>query len=148
MAAAIFALLVGSLRAEGSGLRMLPVPTRVLEVGEIIGEKDITERQYQTTARSLIGIALDSSSVIGREVRRRIHPGRPIPLSATSVPRIVHRGDRVNMTYRHEQILISVQVIALADGAVGDVITARNIESGAMISAEVLGNGGLVAIER
>lgn len=129
--------------AEGAGIRLLPVPSAAISAGEIISASDLTQRKFQTTARSLSGIATEADEITGKQARRRLLPGRPVPLSALARPMAVQRGAKVTAAYEEAGLSISTQVIALQDGAAGDVIDARNPTTGAIVRAEVLPSGSL-----
>lgn len=129
--------------SEGS-ITSLPVPAVTLLPGEIVRPSQITERKFRTTPRSLTGIATQVSEVTGKEIRRRLLAGRPIPLSALSKPMAVRRGSKVTVSYEEEGFSISTEAVALEDGATGDVIEARNAATGNVIRAEVLASGRLM----
>lgn len=129
--------------AEEDGIRALPVPAATILAGQVIAPQDLGERQFRTTPRSLSGIALDAAEIAGKETRRTLMAGRPIPLSALRKPLAVKRGDKVTATYEEAGLSISTQLTALEDGAVGDRIEARNVSSGLTLEAEVQGPGTL-----
>lgn len=132
--------------SEGS-VTSLPVPTVTLLPGQVIQPAQITQRKFRTTPRSLTGIATQAGEVTGKEIRRRLLAGRPIPLSALSKPMAVRRGSKVTVSYEENGFSISTQAVALQDGATGDVIEARNAASGSVIRAEVLASGTLMVRE-
>lgn len=134
---------VSPARAEGAGIRLLPVPSATISAGEIVSASDLTERKFQTTPRSLSGIATEAGEITGKQARRRLLAGRPVPLSALTRPLSVRRGAKVNASYQDAGLSISTQVMALEDGAAGDTIDTRNLATGALVRAEVLQDGSL-----
>jgi flagella basal body P-ring formation protein FlgA len=145
----LFAALAGGLTvllcapAALAEIRELPVPTATIYPNDIITSAEITARKFQTTARSMVGIATSRSEIVGRQARRRLAAGKPIPLSAVSVPLAVKRGALVTASYSDAGLLISTSLIALQDGVEGDIIDARNTASGAVVRARVKSDGTL-----
>ena len=144
---AVLILLVNSAcfaRADaGTGIRLLPVPASTILAGQVISPGDLTQRKFQTTPRSLSGVATESNEITGKEARRRLLAGRPIPLSALAKPLAVKRGSKVTASYVEAGLSISTQLLALEDGGVGDMISLRNTSTGMIVSAEILVDGGI-----
>ncbi|MCA3554237.1 flagellar basal body P-ring formation chaperone FlgA [Aestuariivirga sp.] len=138
----------GSACAAGDGttVRALPVPRETMFPGDVITADRLTDRQFQTTEQSVRGIATSSSEVIGKETRRRLVAGMPIALGGLGTPLAIRRGAAAVAVYRDEGFSISTSVIALSDGAEGDVIDARALETGAVIKVQVLPDGALAVL--
>ena len=130
----------------GTVVRTLPVPRETLFPGDVLTSDKLTERQFQTTSQSVQGIATSSSEVLGKETRRRLTAGMPIALGGLGVPLAVKRGMAAVALYRDEGFSISTSVIVLDDGAEGDVINARALETGATIKVQVLPGGELAVL--
>ena len=132
--------------AANAAVRALPVPTVTILPGQVIGPEQMTAREFETSPRSLAGIATEDGQVIGREARRRLVAGRPVPLGGLGSPLAVRRGAPATAVYAEDGFSISTSAIALEDGAVGDVIDARATETGAIIKVQVLADGQLAVI--
>jgi flagella basal body P-ring formation protein FlgA len=130
--------------ADGAGIRQLPVPTSTIAAGQVIGAADLSQRKFQTTARSLAGIATEAEEITGKETRRRLLAGRPIPLAALMKPLAIRRGAKVTAVYETAGLSISTRLTALEDGATGDVISLRNIATGSLVQAKILPSGKVV----
>lgn len=130
---------------DGHGIRQLPVPVAAIAAGDIIRADDLTQRKFKTTPRSLSGIAMTADEIAGKEARRSLRAGRPIPLSAIMTPLAVRRGERVTAFYEDAGLSISTELLALEDGSTGDIISLRNISTGLVVRAEVL-EGGRLAV--
>jgi flagella basal body P-ring formation protein FlgA len=130
--------------ADGSaGIRLLPVPALAVAAGHVISPADLAERKFRTTPRSLLGIATRTDEIAGKEARRPLQAGKPIPLSALMKPLAVRRGAKVAASYAEAGLSISTQLLALEDGSIGDHISLRNTATGSIVSAEILANGAL-----
>lgn len=132
--------------AESPAIRALPVPRETIYPGEVVTAQRLTDRQFQTTSQSLAGIATSSAEIIGRQTRRRLAAGQPVPLGGLIVPLAIRRGMPGVASYREEGFSISTPVIALSDGAEGDVIDARATETGAVIKVQILAGGELAVL--
>lgn len=130
--------------AESAEIKLLPVPASTIPAGQIVSAAELTQRKFQTTARSLAGIASEMEDITGKETRRRLLAGKPIPLSALIEPIAIRRGAKVTAFYEGAGLSISTQLMALEDGGAGDVISLRNIVTGVVVHAEILNNGKLV----
>lgn len=127
----------------GTGIRLLPVPAVTIPAGQVMSSSDLTQRKFQTTPRSLSGVATEVTEITGKETRRRLLAGRPIPLSALATPLAVKRGSKVTASYVEAGLSISTQLLALEDGGVGDIISLRNTSTGMVVNAEILSDGGI-----
>lgn len=132
-----------SLPAGAANIRSLPVPLVTIYPGQPITASQLGERQFRTTATSLNGIATEFAEVTGREARRRLPVGKPIPLSVLQTPMAVRRGTTALVTYRENGVSISMPVTILQDGTVGAIIDARNMTTGAVIRVIVMAGGGV-----
>ncbi|MFM8748046.1 MAG: flagellar basal body P-ring formation chaperone FlgA [Aestuariivirga sp.] len=132
--------------AETGSIRSLPVPTVTIYPGQVIEADHLTSRRFQTTPQSLSGIAVDGEQILGKETRRRLIAGRPISLAALTKPAAIKRGESGVAFYREDGFSISTPVIALEDGASGDVIDVRATANGSVIQVEVKSNGELAVL--
>lgn len=129
--------------ANGASIRSLPVPVQTIYPGQAIRASQLMARKFQTTATSLNGIATDAREITGKEARRRLSAGQPIPLSVLQAPLSVRRGATSLASYDDDGLSISTPVTILQDGATGDVIDARNMSTGAVIKVVVLADGSV-----
>jgi flagellar basal body P-ring formation protein FlgA len=128
---------------DSGGIRLLPVPSTAIAAGDIISASNITQRKFKTTTRSLRGVALSAEEITGKEARRDLRAGKPIPLSALMKPLAVRQGEKVTVSYEESGFSISTKLMALEDGSTGDVISLRNLTTGIIVRAEVQENGKL-----
>ncbi|MEI6536048.1 MAG: flagellar basal body P-ring formation chaperone FlgA [Verrucomicrobiaceae bacterium] len=129
--------------AEVPAKRFLPVPKETIYPGEVVTSDRLTDREFMTTSQSLAGVATSAADIVGKETRRRLVVGMPVLLGGLGVPLAIRRGTSTTAYFRDDSFTISTQVIALSDGAEGDVIDARSLEAGAVIKVTVLAGGEL-----
>jgi flagella basal body P-ring formation protein FlgA len=145
--AAASLLLACSSASAGADVRALPVPAATIYPNDIITNAFVTERRFRVTERSVAGFATRRSELVGMQARRRLLAGKPVPLAALGMAQIVKRGAIVSAHYDGEGLSILTTLIALQDGAEGDLIDARNSESGVVVRAMVRGDGSLTVTE-
>lgn len=124
-------------------IRNLPVPATTILANETITAGMVVQRQFRVTATSTMGIATSRDQLTGKQARRRLVAGKPIPMSALQMPLAVKRGAGAPAVYATGGITISAYLVALQDGAAGDVITARNPETGIAVRVSVQPDGSL-----
>ncbi|WP_281648658.1 flagellar basal body P-ring formation chaperone FlgA [Parendozoicomonas sp. Alg238-R29] len=79
--------------------------------------------------------------VAGLNSRRQISPGKIIQPSMTSQPEMVERNKTVRIQVKSSGFSVSMKGQALESGSLGDQIQIRNMSSGKVITAEVIGKG-------
>lgn len=122
-------------------IRDLPVPNATIYPETLITESQVVPRSFRVTETSTNGFVTDMAQVVGKQARRRLIAGKPIPLSAISAPFAVRRGGVVTATYEEEGFSISTTLVALSDGVAGDVIQARNPDTGIVLPVAVQEDG-------
>lgn len=125
-------------------IRDLPVPAVAISSNEIISGEHLATRRFRVTPASVAGFALDAGFLLGKQARRRLAAGKPIPLSAIGEPIAVRRGATVQARYSDAGLSITASVVALTDGFEGDEIQARNPASGSVVDAVVQADGSLL----
>ena len=136
-------LLTGSLLADDAAAP-LPVAKRTIYPGDTITEDMITLKP----AAELKGVGLlatDVESLIGKTARRTLLPGQPIPRVAIREAYVVFQGKTVPVVFQSGTVTITGVAFALESGSPGEMISARNPDSGVVIRGVVQPNGSLRA---
>jgi flagellar basal body P-ring formation protein FlgA len=118
-----------------------PVPTRVIYPGETITQSAIEDARLKKGSRLTADMAADAQEIIGKVSRRTLLPGRTIPLAALRETFLVENGKPVEVRYVAGGMTIAITAIPLQDGAIGDMIKVRNIDSGTTFMGVVLADG-------
>lgn len=113
---------------------------RTLPVGTIISAADL-----RAVDGTRAGIS-DPSQAIGMQTRITIQEGRPLHPTMLQPPRIVTRNQFVRITFQRGALRIEAEGRAMADGAAGDTIRVMNMDSRATVSALVMPDGSLMAL--
>ncbi len=145
LAAAMALCLPASARAyDVSGKAVFPALKATAFPGEIISGDmvDLVPAGHQ----SLVGsIVTDKESIVGKMVRRTLLPGQPIPRNALREPYVIHQGRTVTLIFQSGSITITGVALALESGSVGDIINARNPDSGTVVRGVIQADGSLRA---
>jgi len=142
-AAMAWALLAAGLVASPvrAGELELPVPRVTIYPGDAIGEEHLVERAFiaHTVARATVYDR--RQAVVGKVARRTLLPGQPIPIAGTREPYVVAQGNVALVVFETAGLKITTNAMALQNGSIGDLVTLRNIDSGAIIRGTVASDG-------
>jgi flagellar basal body P-ring formation protein FlgA len=132
-----------SARMAGAEELELPVPRAVIYPGDVVSDELLVGRAFiaHTVARSTIYEVRDA--LIGKVARRTLLPGQPIPLGAIRDPYLVMQGKTVTVVFEHGGLTITANALALQNGGLGEVVSLRNLDSGAVIKGTVASNGSI-----
>jgi flagella basal body P-ring formation protein FlgA len=134
-------LFVGAANAE---IRSLPVPSLTIYPGETITAAMLTEKKFAGSAQSLNAAVTSAGAIIGMTAKRTLLPGRLIPPNAVKPADLVKQGALTAAVFRSAGLTISTYAVALRSGVEGDIIEARNPETGVVLRAVVQADGTLL----
>lgn len=131
-----------SLNATGQAHVFLPVvhAEGIIDRGQTLTANDL-KLQRINIAKARRGYYNRIEEVAGLAAKRRIRAGQTITPALLEQAMAVRRGQPVKIVASHDGIEASTSGEALADGQPGDVIRVRNMGSGKVIDAKVLGSG-------
>jgi flagella basal body P-ring formation protein FlgA len=116
------------------------VPTRIIYPGEELTGAHVEEIEV-TNPNIAGGYASDVSQIVGLISKQTLLPGRTIPLAALRTPAAVTRGSNARLVFTVGNLTLSASGSPLTDGAVGDVVRARNLDSGVIVNGTVMQDG-------
>ena len=117
-----------------------PVPAVTIYPGDMIRDDQLVDQDFPDAATS-IAIANNRTMLVGKVARRTLLPGKAIPANAVGEPRLVTIGARVRVVYEDGPLNITAYAAALQNGAAGDFVSVRNVESGVTVSGMVAPDG-------
>ncbi|MBB4227646.1 flagellar basal body P-ring formation chaperone FlgA [Rhizobium mongolense] len=126
--------------AASAGMGYAVVPTAIIYPGETISGGQLQEVEV-TNPNLASGYAKSIEEVRGMISKRTLLPGRTIPVSALREPYTVTRGSQIRLIFRIGAMTISAAGSPLEDGSTGQVVRARNMDSGVIVSGTVLADG-------
>ncbi len=135
-------LVLGAAAARAEDV-IVAVPSVTIYPGDVVGDEQLVERAFAPGTLGKFAIAQDRSMLVGKVARRTLLPGKPIPLNGVKDPDVVTRGGSVLAVYKSGGLTISSVVQPLRAGGVGDIIEARNTDSGKIIRGAIQADGTL-----
>jgi flagella basal body P-ring formation protein FlgA len=132
---------------EAGDMGTAVVPTEVIYPGDVISSAQLEE--LDVTNPNLTGdYAKKIGDVTGFVSKRTLLPGRTISMSALRQPYAVTRGSNARLIMSMGSMTITAAGTPLDDGSVGDVVRARNMDSGIIVSGTVLDNGTIRVVAK
>lgn len=86
-------------------------------------------------------IAKSYDQIVGMQLRRPVSAGQPLRLSDLTRPPLVQRGATIQVQLESGGLSVSGQAVAIEAGAEGERIRVQNLNSRALLTAEVIGPG-------
>jgi flagellar basal body P-ring formation protein FlgA len=130
-------------RAE---LRDMPVPLRNISAGEALRPELFMTKQFSVNAVALRNFASSRDQLAAKQAKRTLVAGKPIALSFVRNSDDIERGNKATAIYEVAGIQIQTILVAQENGSAGDVIDAKNPESGLIVKAMVRADGSLEII--
>jgi flagella basal body P-ring formation protein FlgA len=115
---------------------MLPVVKTAFKKGEIIQDNDL-DRIRISVSKIRKSVIKDESEIIGKTPKYYIQAHSFINPEELTMPKIIAKGDMVNVIYNNNSINIKMTAQALDAGAKGDVIRVKNTRSNVTLQAIV-----------
>lgn len=106
-------------------LLRVPALRRPLAAGELVAEDDLTWVRL-APKRLPAGSLLAPEEIVGSETRRRLAPGRALRARDLRAPRLVRRGQPVELVYSGPGLRVSALGVAQEDGALGALVPVIN----------------------
>ncbi len=129
-------------RLSGRVVEMVEVPVAVhrLMPGDIVGGTDI--QMARLRANAIRGEVVQvAAQAVGMAMRHPVGPGAPLPLADLVRPFMVQKGEPVQMLLDTPGISVAAQGVAMDSGATGERVRVLNVQSRAIVDAEVAGTG-------
>lgn len=135
-------VLAAGLTAARAGTVDLPVPKITIYPGDTITAEMLVTKPVPLDDGSL-PVARSQEAAIGKVARRTLIAGKPIIASFLGDPQVVRQGKSVRIVFSEGPLTISGIGLALQPGGVGETISLRNLDSGAVIRGVVEPDGSV-----
>ena len=119
----------------------MPTPKSVIYPGDVITDDRLTDADIDSDGDGMVSVR---PQALGKVAGRTLLPGRPIPMAALATPRLVKNGGAVHLVFREGALEIVASGSALQDGALGELVKARNDDSGVTVVGSVQSDGSLL----
>ncbi len=127
------------LRVETTRMIPLVVPIRPLKRGAVVRASDVEVRHIVRPDGDGMPVA-QIDDIVGRQITAPIKEGEPIDRNTLQKPILVKRRDKIQVVARRGGIKVTMQALAIDDGAEGDTIAVERLdESKARFLARVTG---------
>ena len=112
----------------------VPVPSRRILPEEIVRATDLTiiELPVQRVGNFAI---ISANDLVGKQVRRMLVAGRPVPRQSVIPPVIVSRGQKVKILLNYRGLQLTASGRAMEDAHAGQELRVVNLSSNKAISA-------------
>jgi flagella basal body P-ring formation protein FlgA len=119
------------------------VPMQPIPAGALI-EPGMVRLEQAATYPGTTLFAARIEDVMGRQARRLLRPGLPIPASALDKHPDIRKGDTLQLKVNAGSATIGLDATALSPAATGDAISVRVNETGRTVRARITGPGQAV----
>jgi len=120
------------------------VAARPIARGEIVGADALTSATRLLPSPPA-GLISDPASAVGRAAVREIAAGTLLSSSLVKSPQTIKRGQSVTLSLASGAVAVRVAGTALRDGALGERIPVRNLNSKRVVEGVIL-EGGVVEV--
>lgn len=131
---------VTTARSASAAMTEVLTYNRSLSSGDIIEAEDLTYSQVLVQAVPS-DAPRSADDVIGLSVKRPLRTGQAVSARDLLAPLVIRRDDLVQVTYRDGSIILSLEAKAMANAAVGELVTLQNTSSKKSIEAVATGPG-------
>lgn len=115
----------------------VPVPSRFIRSGSIIGASDITSVKIRTS-QIRPSYLISANEVVGKIAKRGLNTGSMIrDIDVAPVP-VIKSGDPVNVIYVSGEIRLKVSGTSMGNAGVGEMLKVRNEDTGAVLLGKVI----------
>lgn len=131
---------VTTARSASAAMTEVLTYSRSLSSGDILQAEDLTYSQVLVQAVPS-DAPRSADDVIGLSVKRPLRTGQAVSTRDLLAPLVIRRDDLVQVTYRDGSIILSLEAKAMANAAVGELVTLQNTSSKKSIEAVATGPG-------
>ncbi len=118
----------------------LLVASENLSRGTILESQHIDYRELNLASVRRTPVR-DSGQAVGMELKYPLTAGRAIVQEALASPKVIRRGDQVQLIAETDSLFVRQQGQALEDGEVGKLIDVRNTSSDVVVQGTVIAAG-------
>ncbi len=112
------------------------VAARPLPRGAVLSAADLRALRQDVSTLAQ-GYETERARVLGRQLRRPLAAGVPIPPRALAPARVIRRGQRVSIVARSGGLEVTAAGRAEADAALGERLRVRSLASGRVVEGTV-----------
>ena len=123
----------------------IPVPKNIIYAGQTVDEALIMWRRVPLRYLRSVQVFENVDEVVGKVARTTLMPNRPIAVNHLRKPDIIKASVPVEVVFRAGNLVIRGMAIPLSGASIGEVLRARNIDTGVVITGIAQPDGTLLA---
>lgn len=123
---------ITNLRVELVLTRMIAVAKRRINYGEIIGKDDVELKEVNIFGKKET-FSNNLDDITGKRAKRSLTAGEPIALEYLEIPPYVTKGQIITAYVSINGITVTTFARLMEDGNIGEIVSARNVETGQLI---------------
>ena len=116
------------------------VANHTLSRGTLLDDSHLSMQELDVSQLRRTPI-FDPEQAVGKELKYSLTAGSPVALEVLQLPKVVQRGDMVQLVAETESLQVRQQAVALEDGEIGKLIDVRNTSSKLIVQAVVVAAG-------
>jgi flagellar basal body P-ring formation protein FlgA len=136
-------LAIEGLSATQAAATDIPVPKVTINAGQKIQNTDLLLKSFFVPESAARTYAMDFTQVQGRVAKRTLPVGQPIALALLRLSDNVVQGSPTKVYLAMDGLVISTILVPLQSGTAGQIVDARNPDSGKIVKARVNADGSL-----
>lgn len=114
----------------------IPVLNKQVNYGEVITESDVMNIRSKIH-KIKSGYVKSSENLIGMQAKKSLLAGVQIKETDITKPFVVHENDLVMMVYQNDHLKLKTNGIAMASGAIDEVIKLKNSTTGTIVYGRI-----------
>ena len=108
--------------------------------GDILKEEDVDTLRLPRN-KVPAGALRDAANIVGKQARTNIRANAPLSHKDFQRPVLIERGEKITVVYELAGMKLTSRAQAMEDGAKGDVIDVKNLQSRRIVPATVSSRG-------
>lgn len=117
------------------------VPAVTIYPGDTIADGALVDRHVRISEAQMEAYRTRRADLAGKIARRTLLAGQLVPADAVREPFAVTQGQVVPITYTSGALSIVGLGSPLKSGAIGDVVSVRNVETGIIVTGRIMADG-------
>ncbi len=126
----------------------IPVPKQIVYAGQIISPDILRGRPVPVSYLDRVSVFVHDSQIIGKVARTTLVPNRPIPTNFVTEPYVVKVNTRAVMRYQSGALTITAEVMPLNSAQTGQLVRARNLQTGVLVYGTARSDGTIIVEAR
>lgn len=109
-------------------MHMVPVLSQPLGRGEVIRDESVTMQEMKRSPAGIDYIT-DINGLVGLAAKRPLRAGVPLRITDLTKPKVILKGDMVNISFVAPGLSLAVRGKALDDGVLGHTLRVINMQT-------------------